>query len=120
VIPRFIHHAKIATKPAEARGGAACGCTTWRSPYPASLTLLCIDFALSHDHQRPCLWRVVDQDGNVLDILLQRRQDKKAVMKLFRKLLRGLAYVLRAIITDKLKTYGTVKREILFSVEHRQ
>jgi len=61
----------------------------------------------------------VDQDGNVLDILL-RRQNKKAAMKFFRKLLKGLAYVLRAIITDKLKTYGTVKREILFSVEHRQ
>ena len=41
-------------------------------------------------------------------------------MKFFRKLLKGLAYVLRAIITDKLKTYGTVKREIFFSVKHQQ
>ena len=72
-----------------------------------------------HDHQRPYLWRVVDQGGNVLDILL-RRQDKKAAMKFFRKLLKGLAYVLRVIITDKLKSYAAAKRELLPGVEHRQ
>ena len=59
-----------------------------------------------HDHQRPYLWRVVDQGGNVLDILLdillQRRQDKKAAKKFYRKILKGLAYVPRVIIIDKL------------------
>jgi transposase-like protein len=74
-------------------------------PCPVPLTLFCIDFALSHDHQRPCLWRAVDQDGNTVDILL-RRQDKKAAKKFFRKLLKGLAYVLRVIITDKLNPTG--------------
>ena len=62
----------------------------------------------------------VDQDGNVLDILLQKRQDNKAAMKFFRKLLKRLVYVLRVIITDKLKSYAAAKRETFFSVEHRQ
>jgi putative transposase len=66
------------------------------------------------------LWRAVDQDGHVLDILVQRRRDKKAAKKFFRKLLKGLTYVPRAIITDKLRSYGAAKREILPGVEHRQ
>src|ERR671912_142834 len=66
------------------------------------------------------LWRAVDQDGNVLDILVQRRRDKQAAKKFFRKLLKGLSYVPRVIITDKLKSYGAAKREILPGVEHRQ
>jgi putative transposase len=43
----------------------------------------------------------VDQDGDVLDILVQPRQNKKAAKKFFRKLLKGLQYVPRAIVTDK-------------------
>ena len=66
------------------------------------------------------LWRAVDQDGNVLDILVQRRRDKRAAKKFFRKLLKGLTYIPRVIITDKLKSYGAAKREILPGVEHRQ
>jgi putative transposase len=46
------------------------------------------------------LWRAVDQDGDVLDILVQSRRDKKAAKKFFRKLLKGLQYVPRVIITD--------------------
>jgi putative transposase len=70
--------------------------------------------------ERHYLWRAVDQDGHVLDILVQRRRDQKAAKKFFRKLLKGLTYVPRVIITDKLKSYGAAKREILPSVEHRQ
>ncbi|PWT86704.1 MAG: IS6 family transposase [Acidobacteria bacterium] len=66
------------------------------------------------------LWRAVDQDGNVLDILVQRRRDKRAAKRFFRKLLKGLTYVSRVIVTDKLKSYGAAKREILPGVEHRQ
>jgi putative transposase len=62
----------------------------------------------------------VDQGGNVLDILVQRRRDKHAAKKFFRKLLKGLTYVPRVLITDKLKSYGAAKREILPGVEHRQ
>ena len=65
------------------------------------------------------LWRAVDQEGNVLDILVQSRRHKKAA-KIFRKLLKGLQYVPRVIITDKLRSYGAAKREILPGVEHRQ
>jgi putative transposase len=70
--------------------------------------------------ERHDLWRAVDQDGVVLDILVQRRRHKQAAKKFFRKLLKGLTYVPRVLITDKLKSYGVAKREILPSVEHRQ
>ncbi len=66
------------------------------------------------------LWRAVDQDGNVLDILVQSRRNKAAAKKFFRKLLKGCTYVPRVIITDKLASYGAAKREVLPSVEHRQ
>jgi putative transposase len=62
----------------------------------------------------------VDQDGNVLDILVQSRRNKRAAVKFFRKLLKGCTYVPRVLITDKLASYGAAKREILPSVEHRQ
>jgi putative transposase len=70
--------------------------------------------------ERHYLWRAVDQDGHVLDILVQRRRDKRAARKFFRKLLKGLTYVPRVIITDKLKSYEATKREVLPNVEHRQ
>ncbi len=66
------------------------------------------------------LWRAVDQEGVVLDILVQSRRNKATAKKFFRKLLKGLGYVPRVIITDKLRSYGAAKREILSSVEHRQ
>ena len=64
------------------------------------------------------LWRAVDQDGEVLDILVQPRRDKQAAKKFFRKLLKGLQYVPRAIITDRLGSYAAAKKELLPSVEH--
>ncbi len=66
------------------------------------------------------LWRAVDQDGNVLDILVQSRRNKQAATRFFRKLLTGLAYVPRVVITDKLASYGAAMREVLPSVEHRR
>jgi putative transposase len=70
--------------------------------------------------ERHYLWRAVDQDGNVLDILVQSRRNKKAAKRFFRKLLKGQHYVPRVIITDKLKSYDAAKRELLPGVEHRQ
>jgi putative transposase len=75
---------------------------------------------LTIDGERHYLWRAVDQAGNVLDILVQRRRDKTAAKKFFRKLLKELTYVPRVIITDKLKSYGAAIRDMLSSVEHRQ
>jgi putative transposase len=66
------------------------------------------------------LWRAVDQDGHVLDILVQSRRNAKAAKRFFRKLLKDLQYVPRVIVTDKLKSYAAAKREILPGVEHRQ
>src|SRR3954471_15412949 len=66
------------------------------------------------------LWRAVDQDGNVLDILVQSRRNTKAAKRFFRKLLKGLQYVPRVIITDKLKSYAAAKRAVLPHTEHRQ
>src|SRR6266853_5971608 len=64
------------------------------------------------------LWRAVDQDGDVLDILVQRRRDKKAAKKFLRKLLKG--YAPSMLITDKLKSYSAAKAEVMPSVEHCQ
>jgi putative transposase len=66
------------------------------------------------------LWRAVHQDGDVLDILVQSRRDKKAANKFFRKLLKGLQYVPRVVITDKLKSYSSARAEVIPSVEHLQ
>jgi putative transposase len=75
---------------------------------------------LTINGKRHYLWRAVDQEDNVLDILVQSRRNKKAAKKFFRKLLKGLQYVPRVVITDKLRSYGAAKREMLPSVEHRQ
>jgi putative transposase len=57
---------------------------------------------------------------NVLDVLVQSRRNKKAAKRFFRKLVKGLCYAPRVIVTDKLGSYGAAKREILPGVEHRQ
>jgi putative transposase len=75
---------------------------------------------LTINKQRHYLWRAVDQDGHILDILVQRRRDKKAAKTFFRKLLKGLTYVPRVIVTDRLRSYEAAKREVLPRVEHRQ
>ena len=66
------------------------------------------------------LWRAVDQDGNVLDVLVQSRRDAKAAKRFFRKLLTGLQYVPRVLVTDKLASYGVAHRELMPSVTHRK
>src|SRR5215218_1717211 len=66
------------------------------------------------------LWRAVDQDGVVLDVLVQSRRDKKAAKRLLRKLLKRQTRVPRVMITDKLASYGAAKGEVMPSVEHRR
>ena len=66
------------------------------------------------------LWRAVDQNSNVLDILVQKSRDKRAAKRFFRKLLKGLEYAPRVIITDKLSSYSVVKSEMMPCVEHRR
>ncbi|MBB4245532.1 MULTISPECIES: IS6 family transposase [Rhizobium] len=65
------------------------------------------------------LWRAVDQDGFVLDVLVQSRRNTKAAKRLMRKLLKGQGRSPRVMITDKLRSYGAAKRDIMPGVEHR-
>ena len=65
------------------------------------------------------LWRAVNQDGFVLDVLVQSRRNAKAATRLMRKLLRGQGRAPRVMITDKLRSYDAARREIMPGVEHR-
>ena len=68
--------------------------------------------------QQQYLWRAVDQDGDVIDILLQSRRDQQAAERFLRRLVRGQGKEPFRIITDKLKSYGAAKRTILPCVTH--
>ena len=70
--------------------------------------------------KRCYLWRAVDQHGNVLDVLVQSQRNAKAAKRFLRKLLKGLRYVPRVLVTDKLASYGVAHRELMASVTHRQ
>jgi transposase-like protein len=56
----------------------------------------------------------------VLEVLVQSRRDKRAAKKFLKKLLKGLSYQPRVIITDKLASYAAARRELLPSVEHHR
>jgi putative transposase len=66
------------------------------------------------------MWRAVDGEGEVLEILVQRQRDKAAAMRLLRKLLRRQGFVPTVIVTDKLRSYGAALRELGFSRLHEQ
>ena len=63
------------------------------------------------------LWRAVDQDGETLDVLVQKRRNAKAAKRFFRKLLKGLRYSLRTIVTHKLSSYITARAEVMPEVK---
>ena len=62
--------------------------------------------------------RAVDQDGDELDILVQKRRNKKAATRFFKKLLKGQQVKPLKIVTDKLRSYSAAKREVMHSVDH--
>ena len=66
------------------------------------------------------LWRAVDQNGVVLDILVQPKRDRFAAIRFFSRLLRATGRKPRVIITDKLRSYGAAKRVVMPGVAHRQ
>jgi putative transposase len=66
------------------------------------------------------LWRAVDQNGFVLDVLVQRRRDTLAAQRLMRKLLKSAATPPRVMITDKLRSYGAARAKMGLRVDHRQ
>ena len=65
------------------------------------------------------LWRAVDDEGEVLDLLVQRRRDKTAAVKLMRKLLKkhGFADV---VVTDQLRSYAAARSELGLTARHEQ
>jgi putative transposase len=66
------------------------------------------------------LWRTVDQNGIVLDVLIQRRRDGRAAQRLLRKLLKSAVTPPRVMVTDKLRSYGAARAKMGLRVEHRQ
>ncbi len=66
------------------------------------------------------LWRAVDQDGHVLDVLVQNRRDKAAARCFFHRLLKKTRTPPRVVVTDKLRSYGAALREVMPCVKHRQ
>ena len=68
--------------------------------------------------RRVYLWRAVDEEGEVLDILVQSRRNKAAAVKLLRKLMKKLGFAPRLLVTDKLPSYGAAKAEIGMTAQH--
>ncbi len=68
--------------------------------------------------ERHYLWRAVDQDGDVIDILVQRYRNARAANRFFRKLLKGQGSTPWRLVTDKLKSYGAAHRSVMPSVDH--
>ena len=66
------------------------------------------------------LWRAVDSEGEVLDLLVQRRRNKSAPIKLTRKLLKKQGFAPGMLVTDKLRSYGAAKSELGLSARHEQ
>ena len=64
------------------------------------------------------LWRAVDSEGEVLDILVQSRRYKKAALKLMRKLLKKQGYAPTEVVTDKLPSYGAALRDLNMTEKH--
>jgi len=69
---------------------------------------------------RMYLWRAVNQDGDLIDVLVQKRKDKKAAKCFIRKMLKHQGETPNRITTDKLRSYGAAKREVMPSVIHCQ
>ncbi len=68
--------------------------------------------------ERRYLWRAVDQDGDVLDILVQKRKDKQAAVRFFKKLMKGQGCSARKIVTDKLPSYGAARKVVMPTSMH--
>src|SRR5712672_1833610 len=70
--------------------------------------------------KRMYLWRAVDHEGEILDILVQRRRDKRAALRLMRKLLRKQGFAPKLIVTDKLRSYGAAFHDLHLTCRHEQ
>jgi putative transposase len=77
------------------------------------------EMAVKIGGRRMWLWRAVDDEGEVLDMLVQQRRNKAAALKLLRKLLRNQGVRPEAVITDKLTSYRSAARELGLHGRHR-
>ena len=75
-------------------------------------TLFIDEVFVKIDGKQRYLWRAVDQDGEIIDVFLQRRRDGKAAKRFFKRLLKALQNEPRKIVTDKLRSYGVAHREL--------
>ncbi len=66
------------------------------------------------------LWRAVDSEGEILDLLVQPRRDRSAALRLMRKLLKKQGYAPRLLVTNKLASYACARRELGLSACHEQ
>ena len=80
------------------------------------------EVAIKLGEKQHWLWRAVDQGGYVLDIFLQEHRDAEAAERFFRRLLGGLKYVPKRVVTDKLRSYAAALRDIpeLAAVGHEE
>jgi putative transposase len=78
------------------------------------------EVVISISGEKRYLWRAVDQDGYVLDEVVQIHRDTKAAQRLLTRLLRKQGCPPKRIITDKLRSYAAAKRKVMPKVEHRQ
>jgi len=69
---------------------------------------------------RMYLWRAVDHEGEVLDMLVQRRRDTRAALRLMRKLLKKQGFAPRLLVTDKLRSYASAFRRLGLTCPHEQ
>jgi len=84
--------------------------TTWRLD----------EVYLKIDGRMVYLWRAVDAEGEVLDVLVQPKRNKHAALKLLRKLLKKQGFAPEVLVTDKLRSYGAARSEIGLSARHEQ
>ena len=70
--------------------------------------------------ERMYLWRAVDHEGEVLDMLVQRRRDSRAALRLMRKLLKKQGFVPKLLVTDKLRSYASAFRQLRLTCPHEQ
>ena len=66
------------------------------------------------------LWRAVDHEGEVLDILVQRRRDTRAALRLMRKLLKKQGFAPKLLVTDRLRSYACAFRRLRLTCPHEQ
>ncbi len=78
------------------------------------------EMVISIQGRRMYLWRAVDSEDEVLDLLVQPKRDTKAALRLLRKLLKGQGYAPDELVTDKLGSYGAARCELGLSARHEQ